>query len=1099
MILISITFLVHVNGVILSEIIPSKLGPSQRYDSTLAYSEISSSIFIFGGKNTEFLDDLWSYSLKTNTWNILYPSSQVPGKKYIEKRSKALSFCRKVPEEFCIYGGLGQKSVLNDLWCFSLKNYVWNQEYTENNPPFMIKFSKIHYKNTAHNYMAVAGLDIFTYSLRFFMYVIFRLDIESFIWEEIPLDLSGMGIEFNLIRFSIIQEMDKIIIPVISSNSTLQAIIEYDINMKSQNVKSLDLTFNQTGFYDFICGAFFQNNLFMVSEIGEVTKIDIKQDRFYIQNLEKLVTSYSKSSCTCFTHICYIFAGQSKDGLHNFLNKIDFSSEIKSIQKTLAINYLSPRSRFNHKMEVINGDFWLFGGTDGTNFFDDLWRYNPRKDIWIEIKKKGHYPTPRHSFSSTASGDLLVIWGGQDKNSLKNDFFIYNANTNLWTEIPTISQQIPSKRKNACITLSLPEAYIYGGTDTKGTLSDLWKFNFLNNTYTKMYDLEIITQPICFQYFTYMMIFGIEKMIEMDFNFKTYEISKISRPADSLIISLHDFYVVVGGRIENKALNTVSSLKLENEKKFIIEDYPYMAAGVYYNKTIYVFGGGYTTPSFSVLPYLPMPRFIKIGIEDFCYNDTCNLRCGKGFSGKSKECKLCPEGFFAYYEFSDYCMSCSSGFYMSNQGGSSDRQCLLCPEGTFSDDFGSKHCKICPPEKYCPIGSIIPLPRNQTSKFIPPQAEFFESFTSNPSSKTSNLLFLVYFLIFLLIISTKLKEKIKNFDLYSRSHALEEGEYIKIQKSTTGGFFTLIFLFIFSLILLYFIHESLYSNIETHKTLIPRMFIEEDINPIVSDIKIDFYLKDYYDRCGDSNPKDQLSIKEFGCGMFINSVHKGLKGKTDLECQKLDGQICHIWFKCENCTSEINSYVQVYSDEGINAAKGIIVNVTAESKVFGPVASNFSFMLYPSYYRKSGFITMSQTSFHVVNMHDNIEGSEFSVENYYQGMRIIINVHLTKSLYGIISDHSFKITPIIIVCIGIGAVSAVFSVVGMFMNAFENARSKKLSIKVTNKEFSSILNRNVELFEEFQGNDYTRHKSFRTERLSENMSLTSGRSFTASC
>lgn len=1111
MVLILIIILIHAYGVVVSEIVSSKLGPSPRQGSALAYSEKSSQVFIFGGKNFEFLDDLWAFDLKNNTWNVLYSSSQVPGKKYIEKRIKALSFCRQEPEEFCIYGGLGQNSVLNDMWCFYLQSYAWNQEYTKNQPPFMHKFSNIFYKDSEYSYMAVAGLDVFTYTLRFFMYFLFRLDVTCFIWEEIPLDLSDMGIDISLIGFSIIQEREKIIIPVISMNSTLQLIVEYDIKLKSQEIKTFNFTNNQT---DFIFGAYFQNSIFLVSETGQIVKINKESDDYDIEILENIVTAYSQSSCTCFGYQCYIFGGQNKDGLHNFLNRIDFSSRETPYQETLVSNYLSPTPRFSHKMEVINGDFWLFGGTDGTSFFNDFWRYNPRKDTWVEIKKRGQYPTPRHSFSSTTAGDLLVIWGGQDKTGLKNDFFIYNTNTNLWAEVPTISQQVPSKRKNACIIFIPPDAYIYGGIGSQGILSDLWRFNFLNNTYTKIDDIEILEQPVCFKYFTNMIIIGIEKMIEFDLYYKSYyKASTIRRPADSIIVSLHNFYVVVGGRVENKVLNTVRSLGLEYNKEFDIEGYLYMSAGVYYNKTIYVFGGGFALSPFFVLPYLPMPRFIKISIQDLCYNDTCTVKCGVGFGIENQECALCPEGSYAYYEYTEYCTKCNPGFYLPNQGGSLDLQCLLCPEGTFSERPGSKYCKVCPPEKYCPIGSTKPLDFNRTSKLLSSQPQFPETYSSDPSSRISTLLFVVYLFVFFIAISTKIRKKVKILDLYSRSHALEEGEYMKIQKSITGGFFTLIFLFLLSLILLYFICEFLYKNTEVRKTLIQKMLEdEEDTVPIVSDFTIDFYLKDYYDRCGNSNPKWQKWQKDTSCGVLIHEEHIGLKGKTALQCKKLDRQICHIMFKCENCTSEMNSYVRVYSDEAINAAKGIIVNVTVGSSIpgqnsssyseivtqkgksfSGPVGNNFTFTLYPSYYRKFGLLPTSQTGFHVLSMHDSLAGSEFSVENYHEGMRLIINVHLAQSLNKIFIDHSFKTAPLILVCIGIGAISAIFSVVGGFMNAFESAICKKLSIKVANREFSSILNRNAELFFEFQGQDYTKYKSINTMRESENIFLTSGR------
>lgn len=53
------------------------------------------------------------------------------------------------------------------------------------------------------------------------------------------------------------------------------------------------------------------------------------------------------------------------------------------------------------------------GGHDAAgNFWDDVWRYNPKTKEWEEVEIQGEKPTARGWFASDARDGRVVMWGG---------------------------------------------------------------------------------------------------------------------------------------------------------------------------------------------------------------------------------------------------------------------------------------------------------------------------------------------------------------------------------------------------------------------------------------------------------------------------------------------------------------------------------------------------------------------------------------------------------------------------------------------------------------------------------------------------------------
>src|SRR4030066_123469 len=100
-----------------------------------------------------------------------------------------------------------------------------------------------------------------------------------------------------------------------------------------------------------------------------------------------------------------------------------------------------------------NGNFWLFGGVNGSNVYAALWKYDPITNMWTWMKgpntvsDPGSYgiqgvpaasnlPPSRHetSCSWTDNAGNLWLYGGITNSSQRyGDLWKYDISTNEWT------------------------------------------------------------------------------------------------------------------------------------------------------------------------------------------------------------------------------------------------------------------------------------------------------------------------------------------------------------------------------------------------------------------------------------------------------------------------------------------------------------------------------------------------------------------------------------------------------------------------------------------------------------------------------------------
>lgn len=904
-----------------------------------------------------------------------------------------------------------------------------------------------------------------------------------------PIYLSLILCEFN----------QKLHIILISDYEHLQGLYMFDLLTHTTAFAQYSLSNNTLIEYTPHTSGLIGEVLYVIFEGGHSAKISLNASEYYWQSYEKILSIRKGLSSALVNDRFISFGGwllsNAEYVLNNQIFSYNFLKSSVTDESVLVPSFVSPTARISAAMCAIKGKLYLFGGKAKGYFLKDMWKYDPKANIWGQVTTSSVSPSERAFFASSCEGDALFVFGGEDSSGFTNDVFIYNSLTNVWSALEPLSSDVPSKRKGSCSVLRIPYAYITGGIDAHGLCSDLWRFNFGNNTYTKINVVPKNAYAACRLNNDVFHVVGGSDENDIPFasgfkyNLLTGELeykNSTDRSFEIFIWLTDNITLTIGGRQSNNQVfndleYSVGDLSLQ---KFI-NDYPYASAYTYFNQSVYFFGGGYFTTEYNLFPYLPRPKFAKIDLHDLCGSAECQLPCSEGFYLRNSKCEECPPGNYSSGSGNTKCQPCEKGFYSFSEAVSSIRQCYPCPEGKFNDKEGGKMCYDCPPGSFCPTGSKTPLifTDNNVSIFSVQPNLYKEN---NPNAIVKLLQYLGTGLICLVLIVVcsirKLKDFIKKFDLYSTQHNHNDGDYIRIQKNTTGGVFSLIFfgltlIVIGSVLAIYFM-----DNIYESKSLIPLVILESE----VPDFKTNFEVLVKLDNYGDSCVSEGKINKEGKCSDLITLTSVNIDYEWESIACKIDTlRRCLVKYSCTNCAIGSKAAINLVFQEKLSYSSGISVNITSDSSIpesrssvlstvipekgyifIGPLTNTFYFTFTPSYFTSSiSNFPPQLIGYHVDSSALPKSGSQNLVENLSVTAQLSVSVVLEKILLGLYTSRSAKQSTLILISSLFGTITGLVGIVGTAMGQFESCLDKKFNLSGKEDRIKKIVQKSSEMFD----------------------------------
>ncbi len=141
-----------------------------------------------------------------------------------------------------------------------------------------------------------------------------------------------------------------------------------------------------------------------------------------------------------------------------------------------------PSQRVGHAWiyRKTDGCFYMFGGYDGTNYLNDLWKFDPSNHTWTQLSPSGSPPSPRAYMCAVYASDLDQMWltSGADDTIFLNDTFKYDFAGGAWsTDSDWDLGDIGRKASMCCYDTERGEMLVAGG------LTSFEHEHFVSETY----------------------------------------------------------------------------------------------------------------------------------------------------------------------------------------------------------------------------------------------------------------------------------------------------------------------------------------------------------------------------------------------------------------------------------------------------------------------------------------------------------------------------------------------------------------------------------------------------------------------------------------
>jgi hypothetical protein len=149
-----------------------------------------------------------------------------------------------------------------------------------------------------------------------------------------------------------------------------------------------------------------------------------------------------------------------------------------------------PAERRGHTAIEYSGKAYLFGGEDGSTFYNDVWELNLSTFAWALKSTTGGPPTARAGHTAVLDSGKMYIFGGEDASNLNNEVWELNLSTFVWTQKTSGGT---ATSYHAAVNYA-GKMYVNGGALLAGVefpIKNTWEYNISGDSWTAKADSTI--------------------------------------------------------------------------------------------------------------------------------------------------------------------------------------------------------------------------------------------------------------------------------------------------------------------------------------------------------------------------------------------------------------------------------------------------------------------------------------------------------------------------------------------------------------------------------------------------------------------------------
>jgi hypothetical protein len=148
-----------------------------------------------------------------------------------------------------------------------------------------------------------------------------------------------------------------------------------------------------------------------------------------------------------------------------------------------------PREDHTWTVDAAGRGAYLFGGRQGRQAFDELWRYDLDRDSWQLLEPVGDRPEPRFGHVAVwVDGIGLVVWSGQQSARVFfGDIWAFDADAGRWQRLAD-GGDVPEARYGSCGGIG-PDGRLWishGFTEDTGRFFDTRAYDFDAQAWTDL-------------------------------------------------------------------------------------------------------------------------------------------------------------------------------------------------------------------------------------------------------------------------------------------------------------------------------------------------------------------------------------------------------------------------------------------------------------------------------------------------------------------------------------------------------------------------------------------------------------------------------------
>ncbi|KAF3930195.1 hypothetical protein ABW20_dc0101887 [Dactylellina cionopaga] len=165
----------------------------------------------------------------------------------------------------------------------------------------------------------------------------------------------------------------------------------------------------------------------------------------------------------------YVFGGQAEGTFFNDLMAFDLNTlQSNTSRWDLLVSNSDgspdiPAKRTNHTVISFGDKLYLFGGTNGLIWFNDVWAFDPRTNSWSQLDCIGYIPSPREGHSAALVGDTMYVFGGRSNDGTDlGDLAAFRIPSRRWYTFQNMGPS-PSPRSGHSMTTYGSKIIVLGG------------------------------------------------------------------------------------------------------------------------------------------------------------------------------------------------------------------------------------------------------------------------------------------------------------------------------------------------------------------------------------------------------------------------------------------------------------------------------------------------------------------------------------------------------------------------------------------------------------------------------------------------------------